>query len=189
MEPSVRLDAADSADIQGEKTRLRPMRLDEARKLHEWSLDPDVRPFWGSGIDDFDEFLRHYEPHYFDGSQPERGRFFTIEADGRPIGMINYNRLDTENRCTDIDVVVGDAGYRDRGYGADAIRAFLGFLFDTVGLHRVWLGTVDHNTRARHVYEKLGFVQEGVMRRSDLVDGRWVDSVIYGILEDEYRGR
>lgn len=186
MEPPVRLDTISSADIRGARTRLRPMRLGEAPKLHEWSLDPEVRPFWGSGINDFEEFVRHYEPHYFDGCQPERGRFFTIEAGGRPIGAINYNRLDAANRCTDIDVVIGEPGYRDRGYGADAIRAFLGFLFDTIGLHRVWLGTFDYNTRARHLYEKLGFVQEGVMRQADLVDGRWVDTVIYGILEDEF---
>jgi ribosomal-protein-alanine N-acetyltransferase len=188
MEPPA-LDVIESADIRGDKTRLRPTRLDEVPKLHKWSLDPDVRPFWGSGIEDLDEFVRHYEPHYFDGSQPERGRFFTIEADGRPIGAINYNRLDIEHRCTDIDVMIGEPGYRDRGYGTDAIRAFLGFLFETIGLHRVWLGTLDDNARARHVYEQIGFVQEGVMRESDIVDGRWVDSVIYGILEGEYLGK
>ncbi len=187
MELPVRLGSIESADIRGERVRLRPMRLDEVPMLHEWSLDPEVRPFWGSGIEDYDEFLGHYEPHCFDGSQPERGRFFTIEADGRPIGAINYNRLDTAHRCTDIDIVIGEPSHRDHGYGTDAIRAFLGFLFDAVGLHRVWLGTFDYNARARHVYEKLGFVQEGVMRQSDVVDGRWVDTVIYGILEDEFR--
>ena len=172
------------------------MRPDEAPLFYEWATDPEVQPFWG-GRDhygDLDGFLSDWRPHYFDGSQPNRGRCFTIEslpaegrADGRPIGMVAYNRVDTVDRCTDIDIVIGDSSYRDQGYGTDAIRAFLGFLFDTVGLHRVWLGTYDHNARARRAYEKAGFVREGVMRQSDWVDGRWVDSVIYGILEDEFR--
>ncbi len=101
--------------------------------------------------------------------------------------MINYNRVDTSSRSTEIDVVIGHPAYRDRGYGTDAILAFLAFLFDTVGLHRVWLATYDYNLRAQRVYEKLGFVREGLMRQSDWVDGRWVDSVIYGILEHEFR--
>ena len=103
--------------------------------------------------------------------------------------MINYNHVQSHDRATDIDVLIGAPGCRDRGYGTDAIIAFLGFLFDAVGLHRVWLGTYDYNARARRVYEKAGFVQEGVMREADLVDGRWVDSVIFGILEDEFRAR
>jgi ribosomal-protein-alanine N-acetyltransferase len=187
--PALRLDAVESADIRGQKTRLRPMLQDEAPLFYEWATDPEVQPFWG-GRDhykDLDGFLRDWQPHYFDGSQPDRGRCFAIEADGRPIGMIAYNRVDTVDRCTEIDIVIGDSAYRDRGYGTDAIRAFLGFLFDVVGLHRVWLGTYDHNARAQRAYEKCGFVREGVMRKSDWLDGRWVDSVIYGILEHEFR--
>ncbi len=187
--PTLHLDAVEKADIRGEKTRIRPMRSDEAPMVYAWTSDPDVHPFWGGSdhYKDLDDFLRHWEPHYLDGSQPERGRCFTIEADSRPIGMINYNRVDTSSRSTEIDIVIGAPGYRDHGYGTDAVRAFLAFLFDAVGLHRVWLATYDYNARARRVYEKMGFVQEGVMRQTDLVDGRWVDSVIYGILEHEFR--
>ncbi len=155
--------------------------------VYRWALDPDVSPFWGDHHKDLDDFLRHIDPHYVDGSRPERGRCFIIEVDDLPVGMINYNRVDTSGRSTDIDVLVGEAGFRECGYGTDAIRAFLAFLFDDVGLHRVWLSTYDYNARAQHVYEKLGFVREGIMRQSDLVNGRWVDSVIYGILEDEFR--
>ncbi len=194
MEPSIpqlKLAAVNTADLRGSMVRIRPMNRDEAPMLYDWVSDPDVQPFWG-GRDhhrDLHDFLAHWEPHYLDGSQLNRGRCFTIEADGRPIGMVNYNRVDTAGRSTDIDIIVGEPGYRDRGYGTDALRTFLSFLFDTVGLHRVWLGTYDYNARARHVYEKLGFVQEGVMRQADWVDGRWVDSVIYGIIDHEFRRR
>ena len=187
--PVLRLDAVESADICGRKTRIRPMAANELARVYGWINDPDVQPFWG-GSDhhgSLDEYVSHWEPHYFNGSQPDRGRCFTIETDDRPIGMIVYNRVDTSSRSTEIDIVIGEPGYRDRGYGTDALRAFISFLFETVGLHRVWLATYDYNARARRAYEKLGFVKEGVMRQSDCVDGRWLDSVIYGILEDEFR--
>jgi ribosomal-protein-alanine N-acetyltransferase len=187
--PALRLDAVEGADIRGHKTRLRPMRPDEAPLFYEWATDPEVQPFWGEAdhYSDFDGFLRHWHPHYFDGSQPNLGRCFAIEVEGSPIGMITYNRVNTVNRSTDIDILIGDQAYRGRGYGSDAILAFLGFLFETVGLHRVWLGTFAHNLRAHRAYEKCGFVREGVTRQSDWLDGRWVDTVIYGILEHEFR--
>jgi RimJ/RimL family protein N-acetyltransferase len=197
-EPALRLEAVESADVRGEMTRLRPMRPDEAPQFYAWATDPEVQPFWG-GRDhytDLDDFVsdRHWGPHYFDGSQPDRGRCFTIESlpagrvtDCRSIGMVAYNRINVPERNTEIDIVVGEPGYRDRGYGTDAVRAFLGFLFDTIGLHRVWLATYDCNVRAQRAYEKAGFRREGVMRQADRVDGRWVDAVIYGVLEHEFR--
>ena len=189
MKP-LNLDAINSADIRGEKTCIRPMRLDEASLLYPWTLDPDVRPFWGtdSRYEDLDDFLRQMEParHYFDGSQPELGRNFIIEADDTVIGMVNTNRIDIRHRSTEIDIVIGHRDYRERGYGSDALRAFLRFLFDDIGLHRVWLGTYEYNARARRVYERLGFIQEGVMREDEYLDGRWINTVIYGILEHEF---
>jgi RimJ/RimL family protein N-acetyltransferase len=194
--PALRLDAIESADIGGRKTHLRPMRTDEVPQFYAWASDPNVQSLWGESdhYHSLDEFVGHWGPHYFDGSQPQLGRCFIIEslpaegrADDRPIGAIIYNRVDAFGRSTEIDILIGDPEYRDRGYGTDAISAFLAFLFDTVGLHRVWLATLDYNARACHVYEKIGFVREGVMRQSDWVDGRWVDSVIYGILEQEFR--
>ncbi len=65
------------------------------------------------------------------------------------------------------------------------MREFVRFLFEEMGLHRVWLATYDYNARARHVYEKLGFRQEGVLRDDEFVQGRWVNSVVYGMLEGE----
>ena len=205
---ALRLDAVESADIRGRMTRIRPMRPDQAALFHAWATDPEVEPYWGGRghYRGFDDFLHHWQPHYFDGSQPHLGRCFTIEdlpaearglpaevrdlpaeprAGSRPIGMIAYNRVELLHRMAALDILIGDPAYRDRGYGTDAVCAFLGFLFDAVGLHRVWLSTFEYNIRAQRAYEKAGFVREGVMRQSDWVDGRWVDSVIYGILEDE----
>ena len=186
---TLNLDACNSANVSGRKTRIRPMRPDEAAIVYGWTQDPDVRPFWGGSehYSDLADYLRHWEPHYLDGSQLERGRCFIVEADDVPIGMVNYNCVDVTSRSTEIDILMGHPEYRDRGYGTDALQAFLSFLFDVVGLHRVWLSTYDYNARARRVYEKLGFIQEGVMRQSDWVDEQWVDSVVYGILEPEFR--
>lgn len=176
--------------MEGQKTRLRPMRLDEVDLILGWLEDPEVREFWGGR--DFtrskEEFLADWKPYYFDGSEPERGRCFAIEAEGRAIGMIAYNAINRRDRSVEIDVIIGEKEYWNRGYGTDAMRAFLRYLFDAVGMHRVWLGTYATNARAIRCYEKCGFVREGVMRESDWVDGRWVDVVLMSVLEQEFGG-
>jgi ribosomal-protein-alanine N-acetyltransferase len=174
--------------MEGEKTRLRPMTLEEADLVFAWLGDPEVNEFWG-GRDrtrSKEEFLTDWKPYYFDGSEPERGRCFAIEAEGRPIGMIAYNAIIRRDRSVDIDVIIGEKAYWSRGYGTDAIRAFLRYLFEVVGMHRVALGTYATNARAIRCYEKCGFVREGVQRESEWVDGRWVDAVLMSVLEQEF---
>ncbi len=84
--PVLRLDAVESAAICGRKTCIRPMAADELPRVYGWINDPDVQPFW-DGSDhhrSLDEYVAHWEPHYFNGSQPDRGRCFTIETDAGP---------------------------------------------------------------------------------------------------------
>jgi RimJ/RimL family protein N-acetyltransferase len=47
--------------------------------------------------------------------------------------------------------------YVDRGYGSEVLRAFMPYFFHTMGFHRMLLDVAATNTRAVHVYEKLGF--------------------------------
>lgn len=65
----------------------------------------------------------------------------------------------------------------------------LAYAFETLNLNRVELGVHDFNTRAIRAYERAGFVREGVRRQHAFIDGRYIDSLVYGILASEYFDR
>lgn len=73
-----------------------------------------------------------------------------------------------------------------RGYGSDAARVIVDYLFD-LGIHRIELEVYAFNPRARHVYEKVGFVHEGTLREALTWDGQWVDSELMAILDTDPR--
>jgi len=58
-----------------------------------------------------------------------------------------------------------------------------------VGVHRIGLEVYDFNPRARHVYEKLGFVHEGTMRDAIRWDGQWVDRHVMGLLDRDWKAK
>jgi len=64
----------------------------------------------------------------------------------------------------------------------------LGFAFDQLGLHRVWLRVFAENKRAIKAYKKAGFVQEGVTRDDEFFDGEFHDTIVMSVLEQEFRG-
>jgi ribosomal-protein-serine acetyltransferase len=81
-----------------------------------------------------------------------------------------------------------DAAHEGRGLVTRAARLFLDHAFGVLRLHRVALRAGVENRRSRAVAERLGFREEGVIRDGDRVGGgRYVDMVLYGLLEDEWR--
>jgi RimJ/RimL family protein N-acetyltransferase len=56
-----------------------------------------------------------------------------------------------------------------------------------VGVHRIELEVYDFNPRARHVYEKAGFVYEGTKRDTLHWDGEWIDCHVMGLLERDWK--
>jgi ribosomal-protein-alanine N-acetyltransferase len=87
----------------------------------------------------------------------------------------------------------GDLGYEIspaywyRGYATEAARAMLDFGFEELGLHRVWAQCVPENVASRRVMEKLGMRGEGRLRQTQFYRGRWWDTLVCGVLENEWR--
>jgi RimJ/RimL family protein N-acetyltransferase len=63
------------------------------------------------------------------------------------------------------------------------------FAFDDLNLQRVGLRVWGANTRAQRLYEKLGFVVEGRLRRAGYVNGRADDLVVMGLLREDWHAR
>jgi RimJ/RimL family protein N-acetyltransferase len=85
----------------------------------------------------------------------------------------------------------GDIGYEiapafwGQGYATEAARAMLDFGFTNLRLHRIWARCLAENTASQRVLEKLGMRLEGRLRQDEYFKGRWWDTLIYAILEDE----
>ena len=109
-----------------------------------------------------------------------------IEAERRAIGDIDLFHI--EQRCRNAVVGLGiwRAEDRDRGYGTDALRTMLRWAFRHLNLHRIELSVEPDNVRAVRVYEKLGFVREGMRREHHYDDGCFRDELIMGLLGREF---
>jgi N-acetyltransferase len=63
----------------------------------------------------------------------------------------------------------------------------LEFAFNTIGVHRLEARAAVLNGRGNGALLKMGAVREGVLRKSFQRDGRFLDQVLYAILEDDWR--
>jgi diamine N-acetyltransferase len=76
-----------------------------------------------------------------------------------------------------------------RGLGRRILVELVRLAFEELHAHRFFLDVYEDNARARHVYESLGFVYEGVMREAARRNGNYFNMHLMSILESEYRAR
>ena len=74
----------------------------------------------------------------------------------------------------------------ERGLGRRILRELMRIAFQELRAHRLFLDVYEDNSRARHLYESLGFRYEGVMREAAQRDGAWCNLHLMSILESEY---
>lgn len=85
-----------------------------------------------------------------------------------------------------------EVGYRlgadvhRRGYGLEAVRRLVAFLFDEIGVRKLVALCVAENEPSWRLLEKLGMRREGHLREYTHLDGAWRDELVYGLLRREW---
>jgi len=115
----------------------------------------------------------------------ERARFVIEKKDGTKIGFIAHY-LVLPNRLMEIgyDIVPGERG---KGYGTEAIRIIVDYLFLTKDIVRIQAVTNVGNKPSQRVLEKADFTKEGTLRKVGYVGGEPTDAYIYSILKEEWK--
>jgi ribosomal-protein-alanine N-acetyltransferase len=107
---------------------------------------------------------------------------------GRLIGTCGIRRRAARAHKADIGYEL-DPDFWGRGYATEAARAIVRFGFDELGLHRIWSWCIADNLASARVLERLGMCREGRLRENEYFKDRWWDTLLYGILEHEWRAQ
>jgi RimJ/RimL family protein N-acetyltransferase len=101
------------------------------------------------------------------------------------VGFLNLMDIQWTHGITTLAIGISTE-HQGKGYGREAMELILRFAFHELNLFRVQLYVFSYNTRAIGLYEKIGFVKEGILRQSLQRDGRRYDVYLYAILRDEW---
>ncbi|CAL9580689.1 GNAT family N-acetyltransferase [Streptomyces sp. NPDC088935] len=171
--------------LTGDKTVLRPFTTEDADVMWEIINDPEVVRFTFEPSTELtlDRLRSWYGVRTADPDRLDLA--VTDRATGELVGEVVLYEWDPSARSCTFRTLMGPRG-RGRGLGSEATRLVVGHAFEQVGLHRVQLEVYADNPRARRVYEKAGFVVEGVRREAALRGGEWVDDVLMAVLDHEW---
>ena len=124
---------------------------------------------------------------WFDSHEGETTRYdAVIEADGVPVGTIGLLSIDRKNSKAEYYIAMGETGYKGKGVAKEASRLILEYGFEKLGLNRIYLFTEAENIAAQKLFEKVGFVREGVIRQDVFSRGAFADRIAYGVLREDW---
>ncbi len=175
-------------ELIGNRVVIRPLERRDLTHVFKWWNDPEVMyyadddPEPHSTMKDIEDRYNRETGEWADST----ARYLIQTTSGQPIGHVMYRGLRSDTRSVWTGITIGERDYWGNGYGTEAIRLFLQFLFEEMHLHKVSITVSDFNARAIRAYEKCGFRHDGVLRHNAVVHGKFVDHFVMSILEDEF---
>ena len=174
---------------QGEKIRLRPMQIEDAeKKLREYT-DSEARAWLQLGIElppvSMERYLEQLKP-YCDFRDTAGITSFSIETlAGEYVGWINLHSKN-ERRGTFSFGISIFREYRKNGYAKEAVRILLRYGFFELRMQKCNSACIAINEGSIRLHQKLGFQQEGCIRRNIYLNGEFHDDLLWGLLKDEF---
>jgi aminoglycoside 6'-N-acetyltransferase len=117
--------------------------------------------------------------------EPESGELLVIEDAGAFAGGVRWTYTNRRSRIAEIRTLMLDPAAHGRGLATAAVLDVVERLIDRHGMHRIEAEVLGFNTAAQNVFERAGFLREGVRRRAYDREGDWQDGVRFALLADE----
>ncbi len=112
----------------------------------------------------------------------------TLVGNDTAIGIFQVRELEPGFGTAEWGFAIGSP-YWGSGVFRDGAELVLDFVFEQIGVHRLEARAAVQNGRGNGALQKLGAVQEGVLRKSFLRNGRYLDQALWAIVEDDWRAR
>jgi aminoglycoside 6'-N-acetyltransferase len=173
--------------LRGTQIDLRPVAEDDLALLETWDADPDYHGDYNTfGLRPAGQTRRTFAEHRY--LTDDHGLLLAVTKAGEVAGDVSYRLVKhgggIANRVYEIGVTIAPA-QRGRGYGAEAQRLLVAYLFATYPIARVQATTDITNIAEQRALERAGFTREGVLRQAQFRNGTWHDMVMYSKLRDE----
>ena len=173
--------------LTGTRVTLRELRVSDARSLFAMLTTEEVSRFISpppTTVEGFERFI------LWANRERAAGNYacFAIVPQGMDtaVGLFQIRQLEPGWGTAEWGFALGSA-YWGTGLYAEGAELVLDFIFNTMGVHRLEARAAVQNARGNGALRKLGAVQEGILRRSFLRNGQYMDQALWSILAEEWR--
>ena len=174
--------------IDTKRTILRPIEVKDNEQIFSYRSDSETNKYQGwipKNLKEVNEFI---SKNLIEFNRPESWfQLVIIEKElDKIIGDIGVHFIDSENHQCEIGCTL-NKNHHGKGFAIETVSAVVDYLFHELNKHRITASIDTDNTNSIKLVERLGFRKEAHFKQSLLIDDKWVDDIIYAILNSEWK--
>lgn len=175
-------------NLKSEKVILREMEEKDWIGVHKYASQEKVCQYqtWGPNSEpESEEFVKQV---LIDAKKEPRSRFvfaIILKESGEMIGAGEFNIRDYTNRVGEIGYIVNPK-YWGMGFATEVAKLLITYGINDLNMHRIFATCDPINIASSRVLDKVGMIKEGRLRENLVIKDGWRDSLLYGILEQEW---
>lgn len=168
--------------------KLRELERRDLETINKWRNNPELIQYLGAPFRyiNLEVDVKWFEHYMVNRGSSIRCAIIQEDAESEILGLVSLTDIDFINRCARLHIMIGEGRSQGKGLGTFAIKEMLEHAFYNMNLRRIELRVLATNERAIHLYSKVGFQKEGLLRRAVYKSGAYQDEIIMGLLREEY---
>jgi RimJ/RimL family protein N-acetyltransferase len=175
--------------LTGSMVTLRELRISDAASLLAMLSTEEVARFISpppTTIEGFERFIAWTQRERAAGNYA----CFAVVPHGMDtaIGIFQVRQLEPGFGTAEWGFALGSA-FWGTGVFMDGARMVVDFAFDVIGTHRLEARAAILNGRGNGALRKMGAMQEGILRKSFLRNGQYLDQALWTILDEDWRAQ
>jgi RimJ/RimL family protein N-acetyltransferase len=174
--------------IATDRLVLRPIQIEDKKAIFEYRSDAEANKFQGwipRTVEEVEEFIGRVAKKI--DAPGTWFQFVLLEkASDKLIGDFGLHFIGSENRQVEIGFTLSKS-FQGKGYASEAFIHIVDYLFYTLKKHRIIASIDPENISSIKLVEKLGFRKEAHFLESIFLHGKWVDDVVYALLEKDWK--
>lgn len=166
---------------------VRPSKLEDAESMFSMLSDPESMKYWSDQpITEMHEAIEVLNKDLESDAQGNSLCWAVcLAGQNKMIGKCILFQFSDQNHRAEIGYLLNREYWR-QGLMQQALTAVIDFAFDTLKLHRIEADVDTENAASLRLLEKLGFKREGLFRDRWFVYNEWQDSVMLGLLKQDW---
>ncbi len=172
--------------LETERLIIRPIKLDDKNEIFEYRSDAETNKYQGwipKTIDDVETFLGKISKQI---NEPETWfQFVLIEKETQKVvGDLGIHFFGKENKQVEIGCTLNKV-FQNKGYATESVKKVIDYLFKELNKHRIITSIDPDNENSIRLVERIGFRKEAHFIESLFINGKWVDDLIYALIEKD----
>lgn len=173
--------------LETKRLIIRPIRIEDKSELFEYRSDRETNKYQSwipTTLSDAETFIEKISKNI---NEPKTWfQFIIIEKESQKIiGDLGVHFFDNENKQAEIGCTLNKC-FQNKGYATESIKSVIGFLFKELKKHRIITSIDPNNINSIRLVERIGFRKEAHFVESLFVNEKWVDDLIYAMIEKDW---